>query len=120
MVGVLNTLVGLLVIYGCKWIWGLGDAPANAIGYLVALANSFYLNRTWTFASHGAVLPAMLRFLIVFLLAYLVNLLVVLAMVHQLGVNGYLAQAVGIGPYTVLSYLGSRHYVFPAPSASRD
>lgn len=117
-VGVLNTLVGLLVIYGCKWLLGWGDVPANAVGYAVALANSFFLNRAWTFSDTGAVLPALLRFLIVFVLAYLLNLLTVLLAIDRLGVNSYVAQAIGIAPYTAFSYLGSRYFAFRSGRAA--
>ncbi len=111
-VGVLNTLVGLGVIYLCKWLIGMGDVAANVIGYAIGLANSFAWNRRWTFNHSGAVLPAVLRFLIVFLTAYLLNLATVMAAIHGFGINSYVAQAIGILPYTVFFYLGSRWFVF--------
>lgn len=122
VVGAANTLVGLLVIYTCKWLFRLDDVTSNAIGYLIALANSFFLNRAWTFANTGPVLPAMVRFMGVFGVAYLVNLATVMTAIELLHVNAYLAQACGIAPYTVVSYLGSRYFAFrpqrPDASAS--
>jgi putative flippase GtrA len=122
VVGAANTLVGLLVIYTCKWLFRLDDVTSNVIGYMIALANSFFLNRAWTFANAGPVLPAMVRFLGVFVVAYLVNLATVMVAIDHLQVNAYLAQACGIAPYTVVSYLGSRYFAFrthPAPARAR-
>ena len=114
-VGVVNMLVGLLVIYACKWFFAVGDAAANAMGYAAGLTTSFTLNSRWTFAYRGPQLPALLKFLLVAALAYGMNLLTVLVLIHHAGVNGYLAQALGIPPYTLTTYLASKFLVFRAP-----
>ena len=111
-VGVLNTLVGLLTIYLCKLLLGTGDVISNVIGYAVGLTNSFAWNRRWTFAHSGAVLPAAARFVIVFLIAYFLNLATVMAAIHMFAVNSYLAHAIGIAPYTAFFYVGSRWFAF--------
>jgi putative flippase GtrA len=112
LVGILNTFVGLATIYLCKWLLGSSDVASNAIGYAVGLTNSFAWNRRWTFAHSGEVLPAVTRFVVVFAIAYSLNLATVLAAIHLLGLNSYLAQAIGIAPYTTFFYLGSRWFVF--------
>ena len=120
VVGVGNTIVGLLAIYLCKWLLGFSDALANISGYVSGLAVSFLLNRGWTFQHSGAALPALQRFLVVLALAYLLNLATVLIAIHSLGVNSYLAQAIGIAPYTVFFYLGSRYFAFRSAPAWRE
>lgn len=107
----LNTVVGLGTTYACKYLGGMGDVPANMVGYAVGLTHSFLWNRHWTFAHAGAALPAAARFVLVFLVAYAVNLLVVIGAIRA-GVNTYVAQAAGIFPYTALLYLGSRFLAF--------
>ncbi len=111
-VGVLNMLVGLTVIYACKWFLGIGDAAANAIGYAAGLTTSFALNSRWTFDYRGPQLPALIKFLLVALLAYGMNLLTVLIAIHVFGLNGYVAQVLGIPPYTLTTYLASKFIVF--------
>ena len=120
-VGVANTLVALLVIYAAKWLADLGDVAANALGYGVGLLASFTLNSRWTFAHSGPRLPALAKFLLVALVAYGMNLLTVMAAIHYVGLNDYLAQALGIPPYTVTSFLASKYLVFRAghPLAER-
>lgn len=111
-VGILNTAVGLSVIYACKYFGQINDASANAIGYTVALINSFVWNRRWTFAHAGRVLPAAVRFSGVFFVAYAANLTTAMIAIGTFGVNSYLAHAIAAVPYTVLFYLGSRFLVF--------
>lgn len=117
VVGVLNTLVGLLAIYMGKWWLGLGDVLANLFGYAIGLCFSFVVNRSWTFDHSGAVVPALMRFLVVFGIAYAVNLATVLAAIRVFGINAYIAQALGIVPYTLFFFLGSRYYAFRAGPA---
>jgi len=112
LVGLSNTLVGLGVIYLAKWLAGLDDVVANVLGYGVGLALSFSLNKAWTFRFSGDAAAALVRFLLVFAVAYLANLGTVLFLARTLEANGYLAQLAGVAPYTLISYLGSRYFAF--------
>jgi len=111
LVGVGNTLAGLVIIYLAKAV-GIGDVTANATGYGVGLVLSFVLNKRWTFRHDGPVLSTLMRFIVVIGLAYVANLAVVLGAISVLGINSYIAQALGIPAYTAVAYLGSRWYVF--------
>lgn len=113
-VGLLNTAVGLSIIYLCKWLFGLGDVAANMSGYGVGIVISFYLNARWTFAYQGNMHAALVRFLAVMLVAYLANLVVVMTLIDAFGVNSYLAQACGTPAFTLTAFLGSRIYAFGA------
>lgn len=111
-VGVVNTLVGLLVIYAAKWFFNVGDVASNAVGYSVGLLVSFTLNSRWTFAYSGPLSPALAKFLLVALVSYGMNLLTVMVAIHLFGLNDYIAQALGIPPYTLTSYFASKYLVF--------
>lgn len=111
LVGGVNTVLGLAVIYLTKWS-GLADVPANFVGYAVGLCVSFALNKQWTFDYRGATAPAFARFLPVIALAYVLNLLTVISAIDVLHMNGYAAQALGILPYTAFTYLASRYFAF--------
>ena len=111
LVGVANTLLGLLVIYGAKWVGGLPDLPANLLGYMVGLTASYFLNARWTFAFRGRDGVAAPRFVLVILVAYLANIATVYALLG-LAINSYIAQAAGIIPYTVIGYLGAALFAF--------
>jgi putative flippase GtrA len=111
-VGVVNALLGLLVIYAAKWLLGAGDIVANLLGYGVGMTVSFVLNSRWTFDFSGAWKPAFVRFIAVSIVAYAANLLTVLAAIHLLSINSYVAQALGIPVYTVTVFLASKYVVF--------
>ncbi len=74
VVGVVNTLVGLAVIYLAMAALRFDDVAANVLGYAVGLAVGFALNRRWTFAHAGRVLPTALRFAVAFVVSYVLNL----------------------------------------------
>jgi len=112
IVGIANTLVGLAVIYICMGIFGLSVQGSNAIGYATGLVVGFLLNRRWTFQHTERPGPALLRYAAVVLAAYLANLAIVVLLVDQLRQNHYIAQAAGILPYTLITYLGSKHFAF--------
>ena len=111
-VGVLNTVVGLLVIFAMKGIFHLGDVAANAIGYSVGLLVSFTLNSRWTFSYQGAPGRAFGKFLAMALVAYGMNLLTVLVAIRGLGLNDYFSHILGIPAYTLTMYLTSKYFVF--------
>ncbi|NKE66050.1 GtrA family protein [Ramlibacter sp. RBP-2] len=118
LVGLCNSALGLLVIFGCKAYLGLGDAAANATGYALLIALSFLLNRQWTFEDGGDPAGSLLRFVLVLAAAYLANLATTLAAIDLLAVDDYLAHVAGIGPYAAVGYLGSRIFVFRSPRSS--
>jgi len=113
IVGIVNTFIGLLIIYVMKWFVGTKDVVANMAGYGCGLGLSFVLNKRWSFQYNGAIGCALLRFLLLIFVSYLFNLGVTLVAIKNFGVNSYLAQALGVAPYTVITYLGSRYLVFP-------
>ena len=111
-VGVANTFAGLMVIYATKWFLHLGDIAANVLGYAVGLSLSFALNSRWTFAYRGPYLPALGKFLLVILVAYGINLATVMSAIQYFGINDYFAQTIGVVPFTLTSYFGSKCLVF--------
>ena len=117
LIGVANTFTGLSVIYLAKWLFGLDDVIANMLGYGVGLMLSFTLNKHWTFRHIGPTVPAIKRFLLVVGVAYMANLVAVMYSINSLALNSYLAQALGVIPYTVIGYLGSRFYAFPGAAS---
>ena len=112
LVGVVNTFVGLGIIYAAMYFFGMGVVFANAIGYFIGILVSFSLNKTWTFGSRDRVASSFLRYLLVLAIAYAVNLATVLFMQSRFDLNNYFAQATGIVPYALIGFLGSRYFAF--------
>lgn len=113
-VGVLNTLVGLTTIWGLMLL-GTPPIPANVCGYTIGLVVSFYLNRKWTFrvsSNWGMVV----RYILVFAVAYALNLLVLYAGIALFDSQGYFAQLPAMVAYSVSFYLLSKFFVFVSQS----
>jgi putative flippase GtrA len=112
LVGVANTLVGLGTIYLAMYFLRLEIVQANALGYSVGILLSFALNKAWTFSSNDHIIYSFLRYLVVLAVAYIANLATVLFSNSHFGLNPYIAQALGIIPYTAIGFLGSRYFAF--------
>ena len=112
LVGVINTLVGLGIIYFAMYFLGMSVGSANAVGYSIGILVSFILNKTWTFGSSDRIASSFLRYILVRAVGYAANLITVLFAHSQLGLNAYLAQAIGIVPYTTIGFVGSRYFAF--------
>ena len=90
IVGLFNTGLGLVIIQLGRTGLGLGEVLANALGYACGLILSFFLNRAWTFTHAGPAKVAMIRFAIVVLVAWVLNVALVLLLI-QAHVPGALA-----------------------------
>jgi putative flippase GtrA len=116
LVGLANTIIGLLAIYAVLYFFGADAAIANAIGYAIGMVVSFLLNRLWTFGDSRSIVKVLPRYLMTAAISYLLNLSVVLIGTHYFGVGPYQVQFFGIGVYTVAMFLGCRWFVFNVPS----
>lgn len=114
LVGLSNTAVGFSVIWVALRCFGFSNVAANAAGYLVAILWSFALNRKWTFYHKGDVRSALLRYVLVMLVAYGMNLLVVILLERWLSQGSLFVQIDGMLTYTLVAYIGARYFVFPS------
>jgi putative flippase GtrA len=111
-IGIINTAIGLLVIYVALYLWA-DPIAANAIGYIVGLTVSFALNRVWTFNDKARVGKSLPRFVLVVAIAYLCNLCAVIVGIQAFGEHIYLVQLLGIVIYSAVTFWGCRWFVFP-------
>jgi len=112
-VGLINTMTTLLIIYIAIGIFKLPDVPANFLGYIVGLFISFTLNRTWTFENRAYSHQMVPRFIAVFAIAYIVNLIFLLTFIEVLDVDQFIAHLIAMPAYTIIFFFGCKHFVFP-------
>jgi putative flippase GtrA len=115
VVGMVNTAIGLVAIYGLMFFFGAGAAVANAVGYAIGLGVSFALNSMWTFNSSRRVAHLLPKYVLMAAACYLLNFAVVVVSTTDLSVNPYLAQLLGVSIYTVCMFAGCRWFVFSPP-----
>lgn len=121
LVGVLNTVVGYSVIFACMYLLGMKPVPSNIAGYAFGLVVSYTLNRSFTFRSVAGKKREIVRFLTIFMIAYLTNIGVLVLLSDHAGVHKGWAQLIAGGVYTVLFFILSKYYVFvDAPQREQD
>jgi putative flippase GtrA len=123
LVGVINTFVGLSVMFFMLHIAHLSYWWATFSGNAVGAIVSFLLNRSFTFQSDISVTKGAFRFLVVMLSCYYVaysfsqmtaRFIVTLSSYPFANVRDDLAVLFGTLFYTVLNYLGQKIIVFAA------
>jgi len=113
-VGLLNTLISLLTIWFCMFVFNIAYDISNVIGYLIGFINSFIWNKLWVFKKKGAKeLPKeLILFLSVFIVCYFIQFAGLKIMVEKLNWNEYLSQLFAMILYTIPGYLLNRFITF--------
>jgi putative flippase GtrA len=115
IVGLSGYVVNLAVYTALLKGAGFHYALAATCSFVVAVTNNYIWNRLWTFhAQRGHVGWQGLRFLIVAVIAYGVNLLLLSALI-ALGVDKILSQAIAIVLVTPLNFVGNKLWSFRVP-----
>lgn len=112
IVGILNTIIGLSVIFLLYNYFHFDYILANVAGYFFGLVNSFIWNKKWTFKSSEHYTKELIPFLIVFGISYLINLITVIFMVESLKINPNIAQVLGIAAYSSTNFLINKYWTF--------
>ncbi|RCK47107.1 GtrA family protein [Thalassospira profundimaris] len=119
-VGVINTAIGLSVIYALTYFTDISYFLANFAGYAVGLAVSYQLNKIWTFSAKSSrTRYQFAAYIIAAACCYVANLAVLYMSVRFVGLNEYLSQLSGIATYSVSMFLISKFIVF-APTDRKE
>jgi putative flippase GtrA len=112
LVGGLNTGVDFAVF--CILVYGVGMASiwAQVISYVTGVANSYLLNRYWTFQVKGKTsLTELLRFIIINVISFGAATTVLLGL-EQWGLSSAIAKIVSVAFSLAVNYIGYRVWVF--------
>lgn len=113
VVGLINMAVDLAVFSLAYYVWGTHVLAAHALGFTVAVGNSYVLNKLWTFGERGWSRDAVggaVRFFAVAVGGLLIGSGVILALDPFMPA---LAAKIGaIGVTFVWNYTLSRRFVF--------
>jgi putative flippase GtrA len=107
-----NTAVGLFAIFGSILFFNAGPVLANSIGYSLGLIISFVFNNSWTFGNLQINSFKMVNYFYAAVLAYLLNLSVVILGSHYFFLDPYWIQFLGMCVYTTSMFFICRRLVF--------
>jgi len=111
-VGVINTVLGYCIIFACMYLAGLSPELSNIVGYAVGLTTSYLLSRNYTFRSKQQRRGEVIRFVVVFAIAYAANFLSLLVLIRHFGVHEGASQILAGAVYVLASYAMNKFYVF--------
>ena len=113
IVGVSNTLISMIVIYLLLKVAGMKDGPANLIGYIAGLINSFIWNRKWTFRSQTSWLKTFIPFIIVFVVCYALQYgLLMWLNTHSTSYDNYYNHLIGMVFFTIINFFANKYITF--------
>lgn len=119
LVGIGVNAIGYCVYLLLTWS-GVPPLLAVTILYPVGVAASFIGNRQLTFTHEGNTASAAVRYLLVQLGGYLINLFLLLVFTEQFGLSHQLAQAVAIVVVAAYLFVTLRVFVFRPPPGSSE
>jgi putative flippase GtrA len=119
VVGGLGFVVNLAVYALFVHPLGADYHVAAVAAWLVAVLNNFVINRHWTFdASTGRAHAQAIRFIVVSLAAFVVNLLLLTLFVESAGLAKVPAQALAVAASMPFNFIGNKLWTFSSMSDS--
>lgn len=118
IVGILSNILAYLVYLGITAA-GMEPKLAMSLVYLLGIIQTFFLNKTWSFNFDGATTPAMVRYIIIYLLGYLINILALLLLVDHLGFPHQWVMAGLILFMALFFFVGQKFWAF-RPNLARQ
>ena len=117
IVGIINTLVGMAIMFGLYNLAGCSYWLSSAANYFLVSILSFFMNKYVTFGYRGDMAGSALRFAIniaaCYLLAYGIAKPLALAIIPgSLRFQENIAMLVGMCLFTGFNYLGQRLFTF--------
>ncbi len=121
IVGLINTLVGLTIMYGLCHLANQSYWLSTFIGNSVGAVVSFNLNRSFTFKNNGSIQKSIIKFLLVILFCYFISyhlgtLLVDWSikdrMDYSISFQTDLAILLSTAIYTITNYFCQKQFVF--------
>lgn len=112
LVGGLNTGVDFAVFCAFVYGFGMGSIAAQTISYLAGVANSYLLNRYWTFqVKSKRNMSELVRFIVINVASFAAATALLLGL-EQWGAESALAKIVSVACSLVVNYVGYRLWVF--------
>ena len=115
LVGLVNTTISFLVILILEQLSPLNSYVINIIAYGIGVINSFFLNRNWTFKTSQKAKKEtgeFLRFIIIFIITYLLQFCCLWVLIEILIFPTLLSQAIAMALYVIVGFLLNNYFTF--------
>jgi len=111
LVGLLNTGVDVAVFFLLTWL-GVPYLTAQVVSYSCGAANSYLLNKMWTFRSSGLSPAEIIRFAVVNLISLGISVVVLRLLHDTVGLDLTVSKAGATVSALAANFLGNKLWVF--------
>lgn len=111
LVGLLNTGIDVVLFFLLTFA-GIPYVAAQVFSYSCGTANSYVLNKVWTFRSNGRSLPEIARFISVNLASLGISIIFLTLLHDRLGWKLTVAKAGATVAALAVNFLGNKLWVF--------
>ena len=122
LVGIVNTIVGLTVMFSCYNILHLGYWLSSAADYVLASIVSYFLNKHFTFGYHEKGWWSLARFVLNIAVCYFIAFSLARPIVRfclshigwemEVSMLENISMLIGSDLFVVINYLGQRFFAF--------
>lgn len=118
-IGLTSNLLLYLAYLSLTLSIGIEHKTAMTVVYVTGVLLTFFANRVWSFKHRDVVRAAFVRYVIAYVLGYLLNLILLWLAVDLLSLPHQRVQAVAIVLVAICMFLLQKYWVF-APSVQRN
>lgn len=118
VVGIINTLVGTIIMYSMYNIFNLSYFISTFSNYFFTSILSFFLNKFFTFKNNNNSLNQVIKFIINIVVCYVVAyaiakpLVITLLSGQSIKIQENIAMVVGMVLFTMLNFIGQKFFTF--------
>jgi putative flippase GtrA len=111
-IGVLSNLISYVFFLIMLNIMKINYLFSLSVLFIVALFINFFFNRNWTFRSNLSYKTSIIKFLIVYIIGYLLNIVSMFFLVDKLGKSPETMQIMMICFLTLYYFLLNKYYIY--------
>ncbi|WP_334076782.1 GtrA family protein [Paenibacillus sanfengchensis] len=119
IVGVLNTIVGFITYAGFIQFVNRNYFVALVFSHIVGVVHSYLWNNKWTFSQKKHQAKSAVKFVLVYIFTFLVNLFLLFILVDTMGTNKLIAQGIALVITTLISFFAHKYWSFQNKASSR-
>lgn len=110
--GIINTIIGYSIFIYLVYVLEINPFYSNITSYIIALFVAFILNKYFVFNVEDKQIKRFIMFIISFIIAYSINLVVLFLSLNIFNLNPAIAQIFAMIFYTFIFYLLNKFIVF--------
>lgn len=112
IIGIVNTITSYIIFCLCLSVLQYDCFVSLVISYIFGIANSYFWNSRWTFQKEKTSCGEFSKFIIVYITAFAVNLMILNFTINIIRINVLLSQGIALVFATAFSFTGHKFWSF--------